>query len=177
MLFIYIVDIFKWWYEFIIFGVLKNPFLCCFVLMWTMSVLLFTYLFFYLIAYNRFHYLLKSIWWAIVQSSVLSLFMATFVVAFYNVTMFFIVTSDFFKHYHEPLMKLLTHGPEGAVSLLHEQQMIGLLFLFFGIFFSFYFVSSISYHLKYEKNSYLFIGFVVLISLLCYGVCMSLGYV
>lgn len=166
-----LIQIIGWWYHFFLLPTVTNPYYYILFFVWVVIVGLFVCLFFYTHDRNRMQYLYKDIGISLIKSAGISLLAATIILALYNYVLYLTASSLFFKN-HSNLFSLLF-----AMSSIVERRIITGLFLLLSFFFSMHYLSVHCYQLQDDRNWTICALLVLIGSVLCYGICMKLGYV
>lgn len=166
-----LMQIIGWWYNFFLFQTVTNPYYYILFFLWVAIVGSFVYLFFYKLDRNRMQYLYKDIGISLIKSAGISLLAATIIIALCKYVLVLTSSSLFFKN-HSNLLVILF-----AISDIVEQRIITILFLSMSFFFSMHYLSLNCYQLQDDKSWTICASLVLIGSVVCYGICMKLGYV
>lgn len=178
MFFIVLMGIIRAWYNLVLWPTIVNPYTYILLILWLGLIAFVTYLFLYLKDQYRMQYMYKNIAIAVLESAGYGLLFATLAIGLYNRVLFFAAESKFFTPYKDKILNLASHVSwETSISQILEQRILTVLFLMFSSALALYFVVPCSYQLQDDKNYKKYAFFVCASSIVCYFVCMFLGYV
>lgn len=177
VIFIYVISIVRFWYNFVLFPMVLNPTYYIVVGLWTAVVMCVTYLFSYRIGPFRMRYVHKKLCESIVLSAVSGIVATSIGIGLYQAANYYTVTSAFFKHQRAIARQFFVFMPGSALTSILEQRIITVIFLCLSTIFSLYFVSEVLYQLKEKKAWYVYVGLASGVSIICYIMYMLLGMV
>lgn len=170
MIFVFVMNIARWWYTYMLFPLLFNPVFYKIVAMLIISMSVMTFSFLYHIDKNRLVQFQKKVGIAIIKSYLLGFLASTILVSLIGSTLTYMVQSDFFIRQRGSLMNyLLALMPE------YSFESLALFFLISSQYFVIESVSEISYHLQDSKKWWIFFGLSTCVSFLCYVIVIGLN--
>ncbi len=142
-MFLIIVNIFRVWYDYVIFSVMTAPYTYVLLMLWLAITLFFLW-----VLLRKKDYFALTSWHhelalAVSKGCILGLFLATLCIAFYNAVLCWIAESNFFTNYRVLSMQISTHlTSQTLISELMRRRILTMLFLLFSTPSVWYFVES-----------------------------------
>lgn len=177
MFFIVLMNIVRAWYNLILWPTIINPYTYILLILWIGLVASITYVFLYLKDQYRMQYMYRCVAVAILESAGYGMFFATLTIGLCNQALFFAAESKFFTPYKNKILNMMNHvSGQAAISQTFEQRILTILFLIFSFLLALHLITPCSYQLQDHKNYQRYAGLIFIGSVVCYGMCMLLGY-
>lgn len=178
MLFIVFMNILHAWYNVILWPMIMNFYTYILLVLWIWLVAFTTYAFLYVKDQYRMQYIYKNIMVGVLKAAGYGLLFATLAIGLYDRVLLFAAYSKFFTPYQDKILDLTVYvSSRIPVNLILQQRVVTILFLLFSSALTLYFVGSCSCQLEDDKNYQWYAGLIWVSSIICYLICMLLGYV
>lgn len=184
MFFIVIMRWIQFLYDRILLPVVTTPYFYLLLFVWFWLAAGVTYLFFCAIDRCRIHYMQSNLVKELITSVLFSILIVVALIGLYDLSLYYASTSAFFKSQQSGFAQLGAFGCQNclgagtsAQSWMVLQQMITYMFLLISPLFTAYSMSSVAYHLQDSKRWWQYLGVMLLVSGICFGLFKIVGLI